>query len=196
MNDQLRDAAFRAGVWQFIEQRAKAMKDEAKAELLALEPGDRVAGKWHGQSVATATMSDPDPKIAVRHGDQFLEWVRSHHETEVVESVNPAFMNRLKIVDGHVIDAVGEIVTGVEVVPGKPYVSVRKADGAPDVIAELFRTGAVGLDGIAHAALPPVVDAAHLDSLPANRWVEPEVQPEVQPEPKDRYTTDREAAGL
>jgi hypothetical protein len=172
MNDQLRDAAFRAGVWQFIEQRAKAMKDQAREELRGLEPGDSVAGKWHGQTVAKATMTDPDPKISVRNGDQFLEWVRSHHGTEIVESVNPAFMNTLKIVDGFVIDKDGEPVCGVEVVPGKPFVSVRKSDGAEAIIAELFRTGSVGLNGIASAPLPPIVDPAHLDELPVTRWVE------------------------
>ena len=52
---ELHDAAFRAGVWQVIEQRAKELKDEAKAELAGLEVGDTVAGRYDGHVIAKAT---------------------------------------------------------------------------------------------------------------------------------------------
>lgn len=171
MNDSLRDAAFRAGVWSVIEAKAKEQKDLAKAELKSLEPGDRVTGKWHGQPVAGASMVNGRTKLVVTDEAALLDWVKEHHPTEVVESVNTAFMKTFGMV-GDQPHWQGEPVDFMRVETGEPYVSVRKADGAEDVIAELFRTGAVGLDGITAAALPPVVDAAHLDTLPVNRWTE------------------------
>jgi hypothetical protein len=186
MNDSLRDAAFRAGVWSVIEAKAKAMKDRAKAELSALEPGDAVSGKWHGQPVAKATMSAGRLKLVVTDEAALLAWVKEHHPTEIVESVNPAFMKTFASCEGQA-HWQGHPVDFIRAEQGDPYISVRKADGAEDVIAELFRTGSVGLNGIASAPLPPIVDPAHLDELPVTRWVE---------EPTDCYTQDKEAAGF
>lgn len=157
MNDSLRDAAFRAGFWQFVEQRAKALKDEAKADLKQLEVGDTVAGKWHGQVVAKATMSKGRAKLVVTDEQALLDWVTDLHPTEVLCQVNPAFLKQLETRAkelGHPVDSNGELVPGVELVEGEPSVSVRRADGAEMVIAELFRTGKVGLDGIQPAPLP------------------------------------------
>lgn len=177
MNQDLRDAAFRAGVWSVIEAKAKEQKDAAKAELRSLEPGDAVQGKWHGQPVAKASMVQGRTKLVVTDEHWFAEWVKNNHPTEFIEMVNPAYLKALEktAVDGVVIDSQGELVPGVEIREGDPYVSVRKADGAEDVIAELFRTGAVQLDGITAAALPPVVDVAHLDTLAVNRWTEDQI---------------------
>lgn len=197
MNEGLRDAAFRAGVWSLIEAKAKEQKDAAKAELKSLEPGDAVSGKWHGQPVAKATMSRGRKRFAVTSEQGLADWVAERWPSETVTRVNPAFMKSLEkdaLDKGGLIDRAGEVCPFVEVVEGDPYVSVRKADGADAVIAELFRTGAVGLDGIASAALPAVVDAAHLDTMPPNRWVE--VEPEVKPEVTDRYTQDMEAGAI
>lgn len=175
MNENLRDAAFRAGVWSLIEAKAKEQKDAAKAELRSLEPGDAVSGKWHGQPVAKATMTKGRTKLVVTDEQKFLDWVQEYAPTEIVRSVNPAYMKAIEARAknlGAPVNLDGELYPGLDLQEGDPYVSIRKADGAEAVIAELFRTGAVGLDGIAHAALPPVVDAAHLDSLPSNRWTE------------------------
>jgi hypothetical protein len=162
MNDPLRDAAFRAGFWQVVEQRAKQLKDEAKADLKQLQPGDAVQGKWHGQPVAKASMVHGRTKLVVTDEQALLDWVTDLHPTELVYQVNPAFMKQLETRAkelGHPVDSNGELVPGVELVEGEPYVSVRKAEGAEMVIAELFRTGKVGLDGIQPAPLPAVHEA-------------------------------------
>jgi hypothetical protein len=138
----------RAGVWQVIEMRAKELKDQAKAELQALEVGDTVSGRHDGQVIAKATKTRGRVKIVVRNERQFLEWVRRHHETEIVESVNPPFMNTLKVVDGVIIDAQGEPVTGCGVVEGEPYVSVRREKDAAALVAQLLSSGRLSLDGV------------------------------------------------
>jgi hypothetical protein len=144
----LHDAALRAGVWQVIEQRAKALKDAAKAELQALEVGDTVAGKVDGQVVAKATKTSGREKIVVTDERALLEWVKREHPSEVVEAVNPAYVRSLDIVDGHAIDAQGGVVPGVEVHSGEPYVMVRRGKDAEQLVAELFTSGRLSLDGI------------------------------------------------
>lgn len=148
MDDKMRDAAARAVVFQVLEQAAKQHKDAAKAELGQLQPGDTIGGSWDGQLLGKATMTNGKSKIVIVNDQQYLEWVRQHHDTEIVESVNPAFMQTFKVVDGQVIDALGEIVCGVQAVSGSPYVSVRKQPDAPFLVAQLLSAGRVSLDGI------------------------------------------------
>jgi hypothetical protein len=47
-----------------------------------------------------------------------------------------------------VIDNQGEIVPGVELQHGDPYVSVRREKDAPFVVAQLLSGGRIQLDGI------------------------------------------------
>lgn len=142
------DAALRAAIWAVIETRAKELKDSARAELSTLPVGDSVAGRWGDKIVGKATMSKGREKIVVNDPAALLEWVRKAHPTEVVESVNLAFMNTFRAVSGMVVDQQGELVPGVEVVQGEPYVSVRKTPDALAVVGELLASGRLGLDGI------------------------------------------------
>lgn len=147
----LHDAAFRAGVWQVIEQRAKELKDQAKQELHALEVGDTVAGKWNGHTIAKATMTRGRTKLVITDEREFTAWVADHHPTEIVTHVNPAFLRLLeaKAKDvGAVIDSLGEVVPGVELVDGEPYVSVRRDKDALSVVAQLVSSGQLSLDGV------------------------------------------------
>jgi hypothetical protein len=151
--DPLRDAAFRAGVWQVIEQRAKELKDEAKAELVGLEVGDTVAGRWDGKVIAKATKSKGRTKLAIHDEAAFLEWVKATHPTEVVESVNPAYVKSLEarakdLGLGAVIDSDGEVVPGVSIIEGEPFVSVRRDKDAPFVVAQLLSSGRLSLEGV------------------------------------------------
>lgn len=148
MNDDLRDAAARAVAWQIIEQAAKARKDEARAELAALEPGDTIAGKWDGQLLGKATMTHGKSKVVITDHQQLVEWLQYTHPTEILISANPAYVATLQHVGGVVIDKDGAVVPGVEVVQGDPYVSVRKEKDAPFVVAQLLSGGRVALDGI------------------------------------------------
>jgi len=148
VNDDLRDAAFRAGVWQVIEQRAKELKDAAKAELQALEVGDTIAGRYNGQTVAKATMTKGREKIVVTDERALLAWVKKDHPTEVIESVNSAYIKSLEIYNGSAIDKQGVVVPGVEVCDGDPYVSVRRAPEAAFVVAQLLSGGLLSLDGV------------------------------------------------
>jgi hypothetical protein len=138
-------------VYQIIEQAAKARKDEARAQLSALEPGDTLAAKWDGQLLGKATMTTGRTKLVVTDEAKLLEWLQKNHPTEIVITPNPAYLKALETMArdvGAVIDNQGEIVPGVELVHGDPYVSVRKEKDAPFVVAQLLSGGRVSLDGI------------------------------------------------
>jgi hypothetical protein len=148
MSDDLRDIAARAVVYQIIEQAAKERKDEARAQLSALEPGDTLAAKWDGQLLGKATMTRGKSKIVVTDVQRLVEWLQYAHPTEIVISANPAYLTTLRDVDGVVIDKDGVVVPGVELVSGTPYVSVRKEKDAPFVVSQLLSGGRIQLDGI------------------------------------------------
>jgi len=157
----LHDDALEAGAWQYIESRAKELKDAARQRIkTALPFGDTVAGRTDDQIVCKASWVKGRQKITVTNDTELLAWVKEHRPTELVESVNPAYIKSFKAVGGVVIDSQGEPVPGVEVIEGEPYVTVRASDDAPFLVATLFRRGQVTLDGITPKAIDaPVIDA-------------------------------------
>ena len=90
-------------------------------------------------------------KLIITDEVKLLEWLRKNHPTEIVISPNPAYLKALESTArsvGAVIDNQGEIVPGVELVSGEPYVSVRKEKDSPFVVAQLLSTGRIALDGL------------------------------------------------
>ena len=151
MNDLMREAAARAVVFQIIEQAAKARKDEAKTELSDLEPGDGISARINGKAIGKATMAAGRQRLTITDVRALTEWVRDHHPTEIIESVNPAYMKVLEATAknlGVVIDNQGEVIPGVEITYGESYVSVRKDKDATGLVAELLTSGRVSLEGI------------------------------------------------
>jgi hypothetical protein len=149
----LHDAAFRAGLWQFVEQRAKELKDEAKAELQALEVGDTVAGRIDGQVIAKATKTSGRKKLRVINEVGFVEWVyrRWPDETWQIRSIGAAFRKKIEdqaLALGALIDDDGEVCPHVEVVQGDPFVTVRREKEAPFIVAQLLTSGRLSLDGV------------------------------------------------
>ena len=147
----LRDAAARAAVWQVIEQAAKARKEEAKAELLALEHGDTVAGKVNGQIVGKASWSKGRAKLVVTDERAFVNWVAGHYPTEIISQINPAFIRSLeqRAKDtGAPIDLYGEVVPGVEIQTSDPFLTVRREKDADEIVAGLLAHGRIQLSGI------------------------------------------------
>ena len=154
----LRDAAARAAVWQVIEQAAKARKDEAKAELLALEQGDTVAGKVNGQIVGKASWSKGRAKLAITDEQTLVKWVQKNAPTELVQSVNVAYLRHLEDRAkqlGAVVDLNGEVVPGVELQTSEPYLMVRREKEADQIVAGLLAHGRIQLEGI-RAISPPL----------------------------------------
>lgn len=159
------EAAFRAGIWQVIEARARELKDQAKAELAqSLEVGDAVAGRYNNQIIAKATMTQGRRTLTVVDEAAFTDWVRTYHPTEIVETVRSSYLDNIKLHSKDkpcAIDGDGEVVPGVEWVQGSPSVSVRREKDAPFLVAQLLAGGRLSLDGI--QALEPAPE-------PESRW--------------------------
>lgn len=155
MSEALRDAAFRAFIYQTLEARAKQLKDEARAELSAIPVGETVAATHGGCLLAKASMSRGKTKLVVTDPAVFTAWVLLHHPSEVVSTVNPAYVKAIEarakeLGLGAVIDTNGVVVPGVEIQESAPTVSVRKERDldALTVVGQLLRDGAVSLDGV------------------------------------------------
>lgn len=143
----LHDAALRAGVFQHLQKRAGELLAAAKADLAALPNGDTVAGRHNDQVLCKASWVKGRQSIAVDDPQALLEWVKAHHPTEVVESVNPAYVSSFKAVEGVVIDGSGEPVPGMRVKQGDPYITVKSNAETPFLVAQLIAGGLVSLDG-------------------------------------------------
>jgi hypothetical protein len=191
--DSLEDAAAEASFWSSLETAAQQNKEAAR---------DYVADKMREQGIrgsvdtVVGTVNIPKSGQAVRVVDRaaFASYVIQHHPPEVIDMeryYRDAFLKKVKCVDGIYIDRDGNQVPGVALESTNGY---PKVTPTPD--ARLLVTAALEQGQLLAALRPPrpepVVDVAHLDQLPVTRWVEPE----VKPEPKDRFSTDREAAGL
>lgn len=149
--ERLRDAATRAAVWQTIEARAKELKDEARSELSGIEVGETVAAKWNGQLLAKASMPKGRAKLVVTDEAALLSWVQDHHPTEIVVTVNPAFLKAVETLAkerGAPVDSQGELIPGLELAISEPSVSVRKEPDALGIVAEMLRAGQLQFDGI------------------------------------------------
>jgi hypothetical protein len=147
MTDDIRDAALRAGVWQTIEKRAGELKNAAREELKALPFGDTVAGKHGDQVLCKASWTKGRQKVVVTDEAALLEWVKQNHPTEIVESVNPAFMRTFGTV-GDQVHWQGEPVDFMEVQRGDDYITVKSNDETPFLVAQLFSGGGLSLDGV------------------------------------------------
>lgn len=166
---ELRDAARRAAVFQYIEKRAGELKNQAREELRSLPFGDTVAAKVGEQILAKASWVKGRQKIVVTDEQALLAWVKEHHPDEIIESVNPAFLKTFGAVDGQV-HWQGHPVDFMEARESDPYVTVKGNDETPFLVAQLLRSGSVSLDGV--------------QDTPA------------LPEPEGRIAQDRRAAGL
>lgn len=79
-----------------------------------------------------------------------LKWVEANYPERVVKTVDPAFLDRLKEVArkrGVAIDSdTGEVVPGIEVTAGEPYISLRPSEAGRDRMkALLAETGLLAL---------------------------------------------------
>lgn len=145
----MHSAALRAGVFQVVEREAKAAKDAAKAELAEQLPfGDTVAGRVGDEVLCKASWSKGSAKVVITDERAFLEWVKEHHPTEIVEKVNEAYVKALKQVDGSLVDAEGQVAPGIKVDKSDPSLSVRSEKNALDLVTQLVADGRVSLGGL------------------------------------------------
>ena len=115
-----------------IADEAKKTKDRLRAELQAEMDAigaDRVKAEFGDDVVAYVTTSKPKFKWDVLSERQFLEWVRSNHPSEIVESVRESFrdviLDKFNYTDDLVIDPNGEPVDWLVGRLAEPYLVTK-----------------------------------------------------------------------
>jgi hypothetical protein len=124
-----------------------AIRGEVEPELAAKEA---VAGELpDGTPIGRVSLSKPPTTAVVTDERQLLKWVKENRPDEIVESVNPVFLNKLKgyaKTHGLAVLPDGEIVPGVEKMEGKPRYRVDvEPDAVPILRARLAELVAQGL---------------------------------------------------
>lgn len=146
---ELREAVLRAAVFATIAERANALKDQARSELSEIPLGDTLSARHGDRLLAKASLAKGKSKLVVTDPQRLLEWVKTNHPSEVVESVNPAYLTALTAKAkevGAVIDSQGDIVPGVELAEGPPTVTVRREKDAIEIVGEMLAGGLISLE--------------------------------------------------
>jgi hypothetical protein len=110
----------------------------AKADLLALMVGQGVervrVTDDDGVDLGTVSLSRSGGTAAIVDSEAFAAWVAARYPGELMQVVRPAFEKKVlagAVGVGAPIDvATGEVVPGVSLFAGKPYVTVRPSSDA------------------------------------------------------------------
>lgn len=138
-----------------VAQDVKAVVDDTR-DLLEplLAPDEGIAAELpDGTRIGTVKRSKVRKAAAVTDERALLAWVRENRPDELIESVNPAFVDWLKgQAKKHgfaVVPSTGEVVPGVEMVDGAPsYLPQPDPDMVPLIqakLAELIGHGLLAL---------------------------------------------------
>ena len=143
----LQQAARKVAAAKLIADVVKAEGDAAKATVEAAMESlgvERLRGADDaGGAAGTLTRSCRRPAARVTDEAAFFAWVAQRYPSEVVSSVRESFRDRLLFAAsqaGDPVDAQGEVIPGVEIVPGASYVSYRPAADAKGRMRDLLRS--------------------------------------------------------
>lgn len=93
-----------------------------------------------GVNLGAISVTAGSPKARIVDDRAFLAWVVDRYPGEVVQMVRESFARMLlegATAAGEPVDkSTGEVVPGVEIVPGDPYLTVRPAAGAKERMRE------------------------------------------------------------
>lgn len=142
-------------VLRALEARIKDLKLTINAELLcALEPGDTKAATLDdGTKLGKVSMASGRDTPTVVNERLFTKWVKENYPTEIIETVAATFQNQIfaaaKAYGAAVDPATGEVIPGVELRTGQPYISFRGERGYEQIVADRWQdlAGPLLLDG-------------------------------------------------
>lgn len=137
---EIKDLARVAMASKLLADAARAEGDAARAELAALMAGDglervRVLGD-DSTDYGTVVLAAGRRTAKVVDPAAFAAWVAARYPDEVVTAVRPAFEARLLAAATKVGDPVdvgtGELIPGVDLTQGEPYLTTRPSVEAKD----------------------------------------------------------------
>lgn len=147
-------AALQAAIIKVLADKVTAANELSKAAVLTeLDPGDRLNATHDGRSVATVSVAKGRTTAKVTDEDRFARWVNDHYPSEVEHKpvVRGSFVNAVLEQSkkaGEPCGPGGELdVPGIEVGAGDPYVTIRPAADAEQIVGDMFRAGRIDVDG-------------------------------------------------
>lgn len=134
-------------IGDFIRQHADAAKSTAHG-LMADAGAERVrVVDDAGIDLGTVSTAASRTSTKVLNEQAFTRWVKEHYPTEVELVVRPAFRKRLLDAAASAGDPVdlstGEVIPGVEITAGRPYLVLRPTDAARDRMSAMLTASGV-----------------------------------------------------
>ena len=133
-----------------IADEAKKMKDKLRAELqeeMDSIGADRVKAELGDDVVAYVMTTKPKFKWEVTNERRFLEWVKSNHPSEIVESVRESFrdvvLDKFNYLDDLVIDPNGEPVDWLVGHISEPYLTTKFHSDGRDKLREALVSNSI-----------------------------------------------------
>lgn len=151
-----REMAGRAVFGKWLSDEVRGLVSVAREQLEPrLEPGERMRAQLpDGTVIGAVTIGKPSETPAVTDERALLAWVKENAPTEIVESVNPAFVEVLKRqakAHGFAHTEDGTVIPGVELRTGSAsYRPTLDKDAVPLLRSKLAELIADGF----HLALP------------------------------------------
>lgn len=124
-----------------MKNRAREVELEISADFLEhLDEGDSKAATLpDGSRLGKVTKVRGRQTAAVVDEREFLTWVQTRYPTEIEPTVRPAFREKLlssaKTHGLAVDETTGEVIPGIELTTGEPYISFRSERGSQELIA-------------------------------------------------------------
>ncbi|MDP9143664.1 MAG: hypothetical protein M3N43_03045 [Actinomycetota bacterium] len=146
-----REMAGRAVVARWMSDEIRGLVSGVRENLEPrLEPGERMRAQLpDGTVIGAVTIGKAAETAAVTDERALLAWVKEHRPTEVVESVNPAYVEVLKRqakAHGFAHTEDGEVIPGVELRTGSAsYRPMVDKDAVPLLRSKLAELIAGGL---------------------------------------------------
>lgn len=137
---ELSDAATRVAIVAALKAKVLEAHELARAEAGdRMDPGDRKAAQLGDGRLGHVIMTTGSTRAKVVNDDAFTAWVAKNYPDELVQSVRSSYVNKV-LSDakryGQAVDtSTGELIPGVDVTVGNPYVSVKLAEDAGEIIA-------------------------------------------------------------
>jgi hypothetical protein len=135
------DLAVKLAVLRALKSRIRDIELQVSEHFLStMDVGDaKAAALPDGTRLGKVTKAAGKSTPQVVDESAFLNWVEQNHPSEIQSSVRPAFRDKILgtvKAHGRAVDwTTGEVVPGIELRQGDPYISFRSESGYVDAIA-------------------------------------------------------------
>jgi hypothetical protein len=180
-----RGLAVQAVALRALAERVDDRLDDVKAELRGvIGPNDRTTARLdNGTAIGTVTYTNGRVAASVVDPAAFLAWVRLNHPDEIVQAVRDSFRDAVLATCkriGAPVNRDGEVIPGVRVMVGDPYLMVRPDT---DALVSAISTLRANLELVLATPTPPAPDLPPSAAATAAPVPGAEQQPAADPSP-------------